>query len=64
MSVQVIHVRTPHGEKKMKHAEIEQLLNQEIRALQKELNQLKRARRAQRAKARSRWSFQRIPLAG
>ncbi len=49
----------------MNEQELSRLLDQEIRALQKELNELKRTRRALRAKARSESLLtQRIPLSG
>ncbi|MCE7740983.1 MAG: hypothetical protein GOP50_00870 [Candidatus Heimdallarchaeota archaeon] len=49
----------------MNEHELSRLLDQEIRDLQKELSELKRARRTLRAKARSeRLLTQRIPLAG
>jgi len=44
--------------------ELSNLLNKKIKALQKELNQLKRARRTGRAKARSRYSIGQIPSQG
>ena len=49
----------------MDEEQISRMLDQEIRALQKELNELKRARRALRAKASSESLLtQRIPLPG
>ena len=49
----------------MDEHELSRLLDEEIRELRKELNELKRARRALRAKARSEKMIDlRIPIAG
>ncbi len=49
----------------MSQQELSRTLDQEIKALQKELNELKKARRALRAKVRSqKLLVQRIPLVG
>jgi len=48
----------------MKYDEISNLLDQKVRELQKELKQLKKARRALRSKSRLSLAFQQYPLAG
>ncbi|MCE7748590.1 MAG: hypothetical protein GPJ51_09325 [Candidatus Heimdallarchaeota archaeon] len=48
----------------MNHDEVSNLLDQKVRGLQKELKQLKKARRALRSKARLSLAFQQYPLAG
>jgi len=48
----------------MKYDEVSNLLDQKVKALQKELKQFKRARRALRSKSRLGLAFQQYPLPG